>query len=78
MVQRRQAFQVVTDYSKAGGAEMGDGVVHVLGVPDDQGVKREAERAELVFLAFAVGLAQLASVAVVLRRGRRSGAPRGG
>jgi hypothetical protein len=29
-----------------------------------EGVEREAERAELVFLAFAVGLAQLALVAV--------------
>ena len=42
----------------------GDGVVEVLGVPEHQGVEREAERAELVLLAFAVGLAQLPLVAV--------------
>jgi hypothetical protein len=35
-----------------------------LGVPDHERVEREAERAELVFLAVAVGLAQLALVAV--------------
>jgi len=35
-----------------------------LGVPEHERVEREAERAELVFLAVAVGLAQLAFVAV--------------
>ena len=48
----------------AGGAQLGDGVVEVLAVPDHERVEREAERAELVFLAVAVGLAQLALVAV--------------
>lgn len=48
----------------AGGAQLGDGVVEVLGVPEHERVEREAERAELVFLAVAVGLAQLAFVAV--------------
>ena len=43
--------------SLAGGAEVGDGVVDVLSVPDHEGVEREPERAELVFLAFAVGVA---------------------
>jgi hypothetical protein len=41
----------------AGGAEVGDGVVQVLSVPDHEGVEREPERDELVLLAFAVGLA---------------------
>jgi hypothetical protein len=35
-----------------------------LGVPDYEGIEREPERAELVLLAFTVGLAQLALVAV--------------
>ena len=48
----------------AGGSEVDDRVVEVLGVPEHERVEREAERAELVFLAFSVGLAQLASVAV--------------
>jgi hypothetical protein len=38
----------------AGGAQLGDGVVEVLGVPDHERVERESERAELVFLAVAV------------------------
>jgi hypothetical protein len=45
-------------------AEVVDGVVHVLGVPEHEDVEREAERGELVFLALAVGLAQFAAVAV--------------
>ena len=40
-----------------------DGVVEVLGVPEHERVEREAERSELVFLAFAVGLSQLPLVA---------------
>jgi anaerobic selenocysteine-containing dehydrogenase len=41
----------------AGGSEVDDRVVEVLGVPEHERVEREAERAELVFLAFSVGLA---------------------
>ena len=62
--QRGEPLQVVLGQLVAGGAEAIDGVVDVLGVPEDEGVEREAERAELVFLAIAVGLAQLAFVAV--------------
>jgi hypothetical protein len=47
-----------------GGTQLGDSVVEVLGIPEHERVEREAERAELVFLAVAVGLAQLAFVAV--------------
>jgi len=48
----------------AGGAKVGDGVAEVLCVPDDECVEREAARAELVFLPFAIGLAEFALVAV--------------
>jgi hypothetical protein len=48
----------------AGDTQLGDRVVEVLSVPEHKRVEREAERAELVFLAVAVGLAQLALVAV--------------
>jgi hypothetical protein len=40
-----------------GGTQLGDRVVEVLGVPEHERVEREAERAELIFLAFTVGLA---------------------
>jgi hypothetical protein len=43
---------------------VGDGVVEVLGVPAHERVESEAQRAEPVFLAVSVGLAQLALVAV--------------
>jgi hypothetical protein len=48
----------------AGRSQLLDGVVEVLGVPEHEDVEREAQCAELVFLAFAVGLAQLPLVAV--------------
>jgi hypothetical protein len=51
------ALEVFVGDVVAGGSEVDDCVVEVLGVP-------QHERAELVFLAFSVGLAQLASVAV--------------
>ena len=38
--------------------------VEVLGVPEHERVERQAERAELIFLTFPIGLAQLAPVAV--------------
>ncbi len=41
-----------------------EGGVLVAGVPQDDGVDDEAEGAELVLLAFAVGLAQLPALAV--------------
>ena len=64
VLQRRETLKVFVGDDVAGGAEVGDGVVHVLGVPGHEGVERETERAELVLLALAVGLAQLALVAV--------------
>jgi hypothetical protein len=45
-------------------AEVVEGGVLVAGVPQHDGVDDEAEGAELVFLAFAVALAQLPALAV--------------
>jgi hypothetical protein len=46
------------------GVERFDGVGHVGGVPDHDGVEDEAERGELVFLALPVALAQPSALAV--------------
>ena len=56
-LQRREPCQVLVADLAAVGADVAYGVVHVLGVPEREHVEREAERGELVFLAFAVGLA---------------------
>ena len=56
----RDALEVFVGDCVAGCSEVDDRVVEVLGVPEHERVEREAERAELVFLAFSVGLAQLA------------------
>ena len=45
-------------------AQVLDDGVEVAGVPPHDGVEDQAERGELVFLAFAVGLPDLAAVAV--------------
>jgi len=45
-------------------AELGQGGVEVAGVPQHDGIEYEAKRTELVFLAFAVALAQLAALTV--------------
>lgn len=57
VLQRREVREVLIGDLVAGGAELGDGVVEVLGVSEHERVEREAERAELVFLPVAVGLA---------------------
>lgn len=57
VLERREAFEVFVGDLPAAGSEVADRVVHVLRVPEDEEVAREAERAELVLLAFAVGLA---------------------
>jgi hypothetical protein len=46
------------------GTELAEGGVGVAGVPQHNGVEDQAERAELVLLPFAVGLAELAALAV--------------
>ena len=64
VLQRREPPQILVRDLVARRAEVGDGVVEVLGVSEDERVECKAEGAELVFLAVAVGLAALASVAV--------------
>ena len=64
VLERREALEVLVGDLVAGNSEVDDRVVEVLGVPEHERVEREAERAELVFSAFSVGLAQLALVAV--------------
>jgi hypothetical protein len=64
VLQRREPLEVIVGDLVPGGMQLGDRVVEVLGVPEHERVEREAERAELIFLALAVGLAQLALVAV--------------
>ena len=71
VLKRREAFEVYVGDLVAGGADVGDGIVHVLGVPDDEDAECEPERAEPVFLAFAVGPAELAVVAVEDEAGDR-------
>ncbi|MEA2232349.1 MAG: hypothetical protein QOD83_2165 [Solirubrobacteraceae bacterium] len=63
-LERGEAGEVLVVDLAAAAAEVVDGVVHVLGVPEHEDVEREAERGELVFLALAVGLPQFAAVAV--------------
>jgi hypothetical protein len=57
VLERGEAGEVVVVDLAATGAEVGDGVVHVLGVPEHEDVQGESERGELIFLALAVGLA---------------------
>ena len=64
VLERREPPEVLVGDVVPGVAQLGDGVVEVLGVPEHERVEREAERAELVFLAVSVWLAQLAFVAV--------------
>ena len=61
---RRQAGHVRGVHLDALGAELSEGRVHVNRVPEHNDVDHEAERAELVLLALAVALAQLALLAV--------------
>ena len=62
--QRRQPSGVLVGHLVSLGAELVDGGAGVAGVPQHHGVQDQAERAKLVFLAFPVGLAQLAALAV--------------
>jgi hypothetical protein len=64
VLERGEALEVFVGDLVAGGSEVCDRVVEVLGVPEHERVEREAERAELVFLPFPVRLTQLALVAV--------------
>lgn len=53
VLQRESRKVLVVDLATTA-AEVVDGVVQVLGVPEHEDVERESERRELVFLAFAV------------------------
>ena len=64
VLERREALQIFVADLVAGGSEVCDRVIEVLGVPQHERVEREAERAELIFLPFPVALAQLTLVAV--------------
>jgi hypothetical protein len=64
VLERREALEIFFGNVVAGGSEVCDRVVEVLGIPEHERVEREAERAELVFSPFPVRLAQLALVAV--------------
>ena len=64
VLELRETFEVFVGDLVASGAEVGDGIVHALAVPDDEGAECGPERAKLVFLPFAVGPAELAFVAV--------------
>jgi hypothetical protein len=61
---RREAFEVGVEDGVASRAEFADGVVEVDGVPRRDRVQDESERAELVFDAVAVAVAQLAFAVV--------------
>ena len=58
--QRRQAMHVLVCNVVAAVAEPGQCGFQVAGVPQDDGVQNQAKGAELVFLAFPVGLPYLA------------------
>jgi hypothetical protein len=53
------------------GSEVFEGGGHVASVPERDGVDHQAEGVELVFLAFSVGLAEFAAVAVEHVSGQR-------
>ena len=66
----REALDVVVADVEAVAAQLGQGGVLVAGVPEHDGVEDESEGAELVFLSFAVALAELAALAVEHRAGQ--------
>lgn len=57
--QRRQSLYVLVGDGDAAVAEFGERGVQIAGVPQDDRVQHQTECAELVFLAFPVGLAYL-------------------
>ena len=59
-----QPFDVGVLDGVAVAAELGECGVEVAGVPQHDGIEDETERSKLVFLAFAVALAQLAALTV--------------
>lgn len=70
VLERGEAGDVLVLDVVALGAELGDGGIQVAGVPQDDGVEDQAERGELILLALAVRLADLAPAAVADRTGQ--------
>jgi hypothetical protein len=64
VLERGEAGDVLVLEVVALGAELGDGGVQVAGVPQDHGVEDQPEGGELVLLALAVRLPDLAAAAV--------------
>ena len=62
--ERGQPGDVLVVHGLAAAAQVLDDGVEVARVPQHDGVEDQAERGELVFLAFAVGLPDLAAVAL--------------
>ena len=60
VLQRREPPEGLVGDHVAGDTQLGDRVVKAFSVPEHERVARETQRAEPVFLASAVGLAQLA------------------
>lgn len=76
--ERGKAGDVLVLDVEALGAELGDGGVQVAGVPQRDGVEDQTEGCELVLLALAVRLADLAPAAVADRAGEPvAGLPHG-
>lgn len=67
---REPGAVVVTNFG-AVGAELGEGGVHVAGVEQHEGLDDESEGTDLVFLAFAVVMAQFAALPKKVCRARR-------
>ena len=49
MLERGESGEMLVEDLAAAGAEVADGVVHVLGVPEHENVEGEAERDKLVY-----------------------------
>lgn len=62
--ERRQTGNVLIPNLMTIGAKFGQSRVHVQRVPEHDDVDHEAERAELIFLAFPVSLAQFTPLAM--------------
>ena len=64
MGERREAGDVFVADIESFCPQLGKGRIHINGVPQDDGVDDQPERAELVFLTFAVALPQFAALAM--------------
>jgi hypothetical protein len=69
--ERGQPGDSLVAHGLAAAAQALDDGVEVTGIPQHDGVEDQAEGGELIFLAFAIGLPDLAAVAVADLRPRR-------